>query len=949
MSHNLGPIVPDGRTLTQAAGIDLSFSAPVRFVILHFDQVNLGAGARLEVPLGYDTDVFTASSGASVWTRPIDTSIGTIAVRIVGGSGSARLFELLRAQPTTVGTPGQPCGSRSNPDVFLHTSPYAEPTFESRLECNTGFAWRNAACGLPGIPDAARSGVAGATGIIVALHNVPGDRHLSSCTGTLIGSDLFLTARHCLSDPTGEDVRSASVCFTYSTACDGSRPAGHQSRFFKVLEEVASGPGDWVLLRLDAAPGSLPVPLQMRDAALMVGEAIFTMHHPGGAAKKTQAGTHTGGFGITGFDYAGGSSGSALFDVQGRLVRGPLSTGGSCSSPGSCFVTYTDLAPIREAITNPPPPPNPLDVMIVFDRSGSMASAAPPVGRTKLQEAQDAASLFVQLVREGAGDRIGLVTFSSTAALPRAPGPVATVKPLLIGPPPFTSGDIGAITASGMTSIGAGVAVALLGFGSGSGNDRAILLLSDGLQNTAPMVEEVEGFLGATKVSVIGFGTDAQIDGPLLSRVAREHGGDFTRAVDGLTLRKFFGLSFGNIFENGALSDPDHVLPANANESQPHEFEVCGEERITIVVGWDNPGAPLRARIRTPSGRLLSERDIETARGLTWLFWRIPLPDEGERDGVWTAVVERVPPGEFGPPPATLKYFLLVTCAGGPRFSYIASQRRVYTGDTIHPRVRLAYANGTTPPAKVELTIEGPGVALGQLVAEYGLTPPALNADPVASFHATLQDIERDAGGTLPVQTRTVTVPLFDDGDHDDGAMEPDGTFNNPLKDLTQFEGTYHFRAVATYGEACRSSREAIWSIHVEPRIDPGRSTVDLVDVRPHGNGFRGTIRIEPRDPYGNPLGPGRPHVLAVTSTPGTLVTGPVADNGDGTYDVPVEWAHVEQPGLVLTQPDAAPVPIGPPARPAEPSGCGVSLWVLVAALLLGILIGIVITRLVTS
>jgi hypothetical protein len=687
----------------------------------------------------------------------------------------------------------------------------------------------------------------------------------------------------------------------------------------------------------------------MRDAVLMNGEAIFTMHHPGGSVKKTQAGTHTGGFNITGFDYAGGSSGSALFDVQGRLVRGPLSFGGSCAAPGACSVVYTDLAPIRAAITNPPAPPNPLDVMIVFDRSGSMASSAPPVGRTKLQEAQDAASLFVQLVREGAGDRIGLVTFSSTAVMPRAPGQVATVKPLLIGPPPFTTGDIGAITASGMTSIGAGIGAALLGFGSGSGNDRVMLLLSDGLQNTLPMVEEMEGFLGATKVSVIGFGTDAQIDGPLLGRIAREHGGDFTRAVDGLTLRKFFGLTFGNIFENGVLSDPDHILAANVPASEPHEFEVCGEERITVVVGWDDPGAPLRARIRTPSGRELTERRIETARGRSWLFWRIPLPDEGERDGTWTVVVERVGGGELSPPSLALKYFLLVTCAGGPRFSYIGGQRRVYTGDTIHPRVRLAYTNGTTPPAGVQLTVEGPGVALGQLVANRGLAAPAVGEDAVASFHATLQEVERDAGGTLPVQTQTVTVPLLDDGDHDDGAMESDGIFNNPLPNLTRFEGTYHFRAVATYGETCRSSREAIWSIHVEPKIDPGRTGVVIVDTatRP-GGGLRGTIRIDPRDPYGNPLGPGRPHVFEVAGAPGTVVTGPTSDNGDGTYDVPVEWSDGVQPGLVLTQPDAAPVPIAPPPGTAGRPGCGIS-WTLVAAVLLGIVVGVLIMLIVTG
>ena len=37
-------------------------------------------------------------------------------------------------------------------------------------------------------------------------------------------------------------------------------------------------------------------------------------------------------------------------------------------------------------------------------------------GRTKIEAARDALSLFVQLVKAGAGNRVGLVSFSTTAA-----------------------------------------------------------------------------------------------------------------------------------------------------------------------------------------------------------------------------------------------------------------------------------------------------------------------------------------------------------------------------------------------------------------------------------------------------------------------------------------------------------------------------------------------------
>lgn len=934
MTHFLGRVVADGRVFNQTTGLDLVPSpGPLggpRFVILHFDSVSLTTGAKLTVNLGYGTDVFNVSSGSSFWSRPVDTSIAPIAIRISGGSGSARLREYGSGEPSTPPgqTPGTPVGSLTNPDPFLHTNPYQEPIYETRLECNPGFAWRNSACSLPSISDSVRSRVAAATGIIVEVH----EGHVSSCTGTLIAADLFLTARHCMTDPSGEDLRSSSVTFDYATACDGSRPAGHVTRFFKVVEEVASGSPptgsdppvstDWVVLRLNAAPGALPVPLEMRDAALMTGETILTMHHPNGAAKKTQAGIHDGGT-ISGFDYAGGSSGSALFDTNGRLVGGPLSNGSGCS------VSYAPIAPIKFALANPPVPAVALDVMVVFDKSGSMASAAPPVGRTKLAEAQDAASLFVQLVREGQGDRLGLVTFNSTGSLDAAPALAATAKPALVGPSPFTSGKIGAIAAGGSTSIGAGVGGALLSFPSGTGNGRSMLLLSDGLQNTLPMIEEIEGFLGATKLNVIGFGSDADIDGPLLNRIARDHGGHFTRAVDGLALRKFFGLCFGNIFESGALSDPDFVLHKNQQESEPHRFVVCGEERITVILGWDDPTTPLRAHIKTPSGKEIPDRrNMRAVRGRTWAFWRIPLPFEGERDGTWEVTVDRLsqPRGEISPKLTDVRYFFLVVCAGGPKLIPLFSPKRVYTGDPIDPMVGLHYANRTTPHgARIELTVDFPGVALGQLVTEAGLLPPIPSADAVDGFHATLQAIARRAGGVLPVQTSTVKVSLFDDGDHDDGAFEPDGIYNNRLINFTRAEGTYQFRAVATYGDGCTATREAHWAVHVEPGIDPKRSDVKVIDVGDRTDGRRsGTLVITPRDQYGNPLGPGRGDRFTVSPFPGIDIEGKIRDYGNGSYGIDVVWEAAGTPGIFVNQPgrNATPIVPGTTVPPTSHKSC---------------------------
>ena len=207
-------------------------------------------------------------------------------------------------------TPGTSIGSQSNPDPFLHTNPYQEPIYETRLKCGI-FDWNQAGVYNPQYQSQSKRKAVAAVGIIAEVH----DGHVSRCSGTLIAGDLFLTSRHCLTDPAGEDLRSASVTFDYATECNGAKPSGHVTKFFKVLDEVTAGApagasmpssdSDWVILRLDSAPGGLPAPVEMRETSLMIGEVIFTMHHPNGAAKKAQAGIHDGGD-ISGFDFAGG-------------------------------------------------------------------------------------------------------------------------------------------------------------------------------------------------------------------------------------------------------------------------------------------------------------------------------------------------------------------------------------------------------------------------------------------------------------------------------------------------------------------------------------------------------------------------------------------------------------------------------------------------------------------
>jgi hypothetical protein len=176
-------------------------------------------------------------------------------------------------------------------------------------------------------------------------------------------------------------------------------------------------------------------------------------------------------------------------------------------------------------------------------------------------------------------------------------------------------------------------------------------------------------------------------------------------------------------------------------------------------------------------------------------------------------------------------------------------------------------------------------------------------------------------------------LELFDDGAHDDGAMESDGVYANPIGDLLRFEGSYTFHAVATYGETCHGRREAMWSLNVDLGIDSGQTDVRLVDS---------TIRFTPRDRYGSPLGPGRSGSFVVTAQPGSQVTGPVSDNGDGSYNAPVTWEG-DGPSVAITQPDRPSVSIAP-TPPGQAPGTRCPRWLcwllgLLALMLLIVLI----------
>ncbi len=989
MAHRLGSLVfvSPAREFRPGSGSNLgggvwedTFTAatpPVgntKFMILHFAGVTLNAGDTLAVPLGNgDTDVFTAASGPDFWTRPIKG--GTVAIRFVdGGSGAGRapLTEYGRGEGiVNNGIDGKanintsPPGGNANGDVFMLDTPYVDPPhFNPGGVCPPGARnWANVDSLPPGVMrNAARS-----TGMLLEVS----EGKVSSCSAALIGPDLILTAAHCRLE--GSVIPSGSFTLDFQTDAAGNRPAGYNPKFHKLKLPKKTGfstaptggglqakPGelDYAIIQIETPPGGLGVPpLPIRADFPPVGEEVFLIHHPRGATKKvSQRATDPGCYVqiiqnnkiFFGGDLDNGSSGSPLFDLMGRIV-GVNDWAGGCPSTDTNGVAFGISAQSAAAIlvdmATAPPAAVDVDVVLVFDKSGSM-SLPGLGGGTKIQQAREAAALFVDLLRLDRTHRAGLVTFSTTASVAAPLAPITANRDALIGPPPGRNGGaIGAITPGGMTTIGGGLRIGRQQLTSSpSANTPAILLLTDGLQNTPPMIADVEAELGNTQLCVIGFGTEGQLDGPLLTRLARDHGGIYTRANEGLALKKFFVLCFGNIFQTGIASDPFFVFPAGFSSMAPMALSICDEESITVVLSWKNSSENLILSVITPAANTLTRvtPGVFSSSGATWVYFRLELPFNGEREGTWQVQVTRaVGGGELAAPLPEEPFFVTVTAIGGPLMKPLDPRRRYYTGDLINPQVVLRYPVGYgVNDANVTVEIESPVNGTGNVLTGTGLGgATVVGDDQLDARSSTLIQLEQARGGTL-IGTATNIYPLFDDGVRDgDDALEPNGVFGNPLADILRYEGNYTFHARATYGHECTGTRETLWSTYVSVGIDPGATKVDIVTTVDAGGGHRQvTIRLTPQDRYGNPLGPGRGDQFGVYGTIGSTPNGPVHDRGDGSYDVGVLWdpAVAPQPGVVIAQPERPPVTITPPgAPPVAKAGCPIWLGVLLVLLLL--------------
>jgi hypothetical protein len=328
------------------------------------------------------------------------------------------------------------------------------------------------------------------------------------------------------------------------------------------------------------------------------------------------------------------------------------------------------------------------DIMLVLDRSGSM-NEADSAGNTKLQRAVEAADLFGSLVDstrpDGQTNRLGLVSYSSAANDPARNMVIAAVTPTLRDPGQPFPNALAAITAGGgggCTGIGGAVQTALDQLcpsgncsllptdpPAGENRRKAILLLTDGVENVPPCLQPA-GASGAScsgscfgpqidythlfdaQVCAVGFGDAGSLNGDLLTVFAERQGGIYMQNPaadpDGkwIDLKDFFAKCFGQLTDEFLGLDPRGTLPSDRGATEIVEYTSCGDQQVTFVSGWKEAVAKgeLRLLVNAPSGdlvRAVPGASVESTTERTWDFARVLLPYRGSAQGTWQAQLVR--------------------------------------------------------------------------------------------------------------------------------------------------------------------------------------------------------------------------------------------------------------------------------------------------------------------
>jgi hypothetical protein len=299
-------------------------------------------------------------------------------------------------------------------------------------------------------------------------------------------------------------------------------------------------------------------------------------------------------------------------------------------------------------------------VQLVLDQSGSMSDPAGTSGLTRLQVLQDAATLFANLIPKDNG--IGIIRFDDDA-YPPDHGTYGGMFITKVASDAFNTPtkntartQISLHGAHGNTSVGDGIEMGRTQLDDVPVDDydeKAMIVFTDGLQNTPQSIEEVADLIN-NRTFAIGLGTETQVDTLALHNITNSSGGYLL--LSGLTtasiddqyrMMKFFMQILANVTNTQIIKDPTGYI--NAGNKVKIPFIVSGAD-ITCRVISVTQYPFVKLSVEMPDGQLITtanagdyNADFESNNQNT-VTCDFPLPvlkdATSNHAGKWYAVLE---------------------------------------------------------------------------------------------------------------------------------------------------------------------------------------------------------------------------------------------------------------------------------------------------------------------
>jgi von Willebrand factor type A domain. len=554
---------------------------------------------------------------------------------------------------------------------------------------------------------------------------------------------------------------------------------------------------------------------------------------------------------------------------------------------------------------------HPFDVLIVLDKSGSMAGLPPGAmaGAAKVQILKSAITNFVAEWRqmdqptidgaEWSADRIGNVFFDNAATAQTLPGadPPTNVfvkrGSAMPGPWDAVINNVNSLTPGGSTSIGGGINEAMKQWKLDPANDLSLIVVTDGMQNTAPLIAPTaSGFLGLTPVSgfpqelrkrfvpiqTIGFGTPAAVDATLLTNVSFETSGVSYISANAATMFDALGMTLIALLKGNtasmALSHHDTMTGKGPSGPQPVIVDHSAQ-RVVFTVQWAPPArVALDLEVFRPNGTAAVPDSAEKTPQGSFQMFNIRPSDIG----TWTVRVKRGLNQTADPVPYNLNALILERHLD---YTLSVEPGRAAAGDKLTVRAVVDWDGrrlAGLPAGAIRVRIQRPNESLGTILhgARFEDKPIDTTTTPASD---TLTPYERKlAALTSDILKRIqpTDVATIELKEQSRGIYA--GTF-----DQTSIAGTYELNAVLDWDDPRTGHvrRLELLEKNIKVKSDPGKTEIKTT----RADARTVLIAVTPRDKSGNFLGPGYASLVkAKLASAGRLAGTPVDRDQTGTY-----------------------------------------------------------------